>query len=103
MALTARVYPTLIVFGMLDGYRDRSWDGERTGSVATIHTEGGPLEVTFRKDNDDDRPAPGRAIAIVASAYDGQRGSSLTFERHLLPADLESIDREAFKPQKQAA
>jgi hypothetical protein len=102
MAIGSRIAPELIVFGQLEDYRDRVWDGERTGSVAMIHTAGGPLDVTFRKEDDDKRPAPGTTVAVVTSAYDGQRGSSLTFVRHLMPADLDTIRAEAFH-QKQAA
>lgn len=99
MAIGARISPQVIIFGTIDDYIDRVWDGERTGSKATIHVEGGPLELAFRKEDDDKRPAPGSIVALVASAYDGQRGSSLTFVRHLMPSDLDAITREAFKKQ----
>lgn len=95
MAIGARTYPELIVVGEVRGSRAKTWEGERTGTRVEIGTNGGPLEVTYRTDADGLVPSLGEMVAIVVGAFDGQRGSSLTYERNLTHGDLDLIAQQA--------
>jgi hypothetical protein len=91
MAIGARISPELLVHGRVAELRKKEFDGEYTGTAVTIDTIGGPLVVSWRPNADDQRPAVGRELVVVASAYDGARGSSLTFERYLQKDQLEAV------------
>lgn len=99
MAIGARISPELIVFGPVTGWREQVWNGERTGTQVEFATAGGPLNVKFRTDADAQRPNQGATVAVVATAFDGERGSSLTFERYLQPSELDAIAA-SFAPAK---
>ncbi|SEH83977.1 MULTISPECIES: hypothetical protein [unclassified Leifsonia] len=100
MAIGARITPELIIFGRVSGHRETKWDGEYTGTVVEVSTPGGPVSVKFRKDADAQRPNRDAIVAVVATAFDGERGSSLTFERYLQPGDLEAIAATFAAPAK---
>jgi len=91
MAIGARISPELIVHGRVVSTKKKEFDGTYTGTAVEIDTPGGPLVVSWRPTADDARPEIGRTLVVVASAYDGARGSSLTFERYLLKDQLEAI------------
>lgn len=100
MAIGARITPELIVFGRVTGHRETKWDGEYTGTVIEISTPGGPVSVKFRKDADAQRPNRDTQVAVVVSAFDGERGSSLSFERYVQAADLDQIAATFAAPAK---
>lgn len=91
MAIGARVSPEVIVFGTVMNWRSNTWEGEYRGTRVTIDTAGGPLVVSYRAESDGERPPIGADVAVVASAFDGARGSSLSFERELSHGDLDLI------------
>lgn len=99
MTLIGRQNPELLIVGIVGPYIDRAWDGTRTGSRTNVETVGGPLEVRFRAEDDDKRPAPGSPVAIVVTPYENGNGASLTFARHVMPSDLQAIERDVFKKQ----
>jgi hypothetical protein len=99
MAIGARITPELIVFGPVTGWRERTWEGQYRGTTVEVATAGGPLNVSFRADADAQRPNQGSTVALVVSAFDGERGSSLTFERYLQPGELDAIAA-SFAPAK---
>lgn len=91
MAIGARTAPEVVVIGPVQGTRVKKWEGERTGTSVEVGTEGGPLVVGYRVANDRDVPGVGEVIAVWASAFDGERGSSLTYERPLSPGDVDEL------------
>lgn len=93
MPITARQSPTLILFGVVQSLRSYNWEGEYRGTRFTIDSEGGPLQVLFRPEADNQRPELGKTVAILVSVFEGQNGASLTFERHIQGADLEHIGK----------
>lgn len=93
MAITARQSPQLIIFGTVTGHRRYDWDGEYRGTRLTIDTDGGPLVVLFRPDDDNQRVEIGKPVAALVSVFEGQNGASLTFERHINGGDLDHIGK----------
>lgn len=91
MAIGARTSPELIVSGTVTGARRNEWQGEYRGERVTIDTAGGPLVVGYGKDVAGMVPPLGTYAAIVVSAYDGARGSSLSFERIVSGHELDAI------------
>lgn len=102
MAIGARITPELIVFGHVARLDRQEYDGKYTGTRVTIETDGGPLQVKWRADADNVRPEVGNVVAVLTSAFDGERGSSLTFERFLNGGDLDAIAK-SFQPAQKAA
>lgn len=102
MPIGARITPELIVFGLVTRLDRQEFDGKYSGTRVTIETDGGPLTVKFRPDADAARPEQAQTIAVLATAFDGERGSSLTFERYLNGSDLDAIAK-SFQPQGKAA
>src|SRR4051812_32450776 len=92
MAIGARISPVLLVVGEVSRLNRQEYDGQYTGTRVEVETAGGPLNVKFRPDADPQRPEVGRKVALVVSAYDGQNGSSLTFERFVHIDDLAEIE-----------
>ena len=92
MAIGARISPVLLVVGEVTRSTPQTYEGTYTGTRVEVETSGGPLNIKFRPDADPSRPEVGRRVALVGSVYDGQNGSSLTFERYVTVDDLAEIE-----------
>jgi hypothetical protein len=101
MSLAARITPQVIAHGLVTRLEPKEYDGKYTGTAVQLETDGGPLLVKFRADADASRPAIGATVALLTEAYDGERGSTLTFVRYITADDLGRLEA-TFRPAKAA-